>query len=224
MIDPSIDDIGLKSGLPSIKLESIQYPVANECLSIGEIIKPQVVIRNVGISPINKFDLTTSMSVGSDVEYRYDTIEHLLMPDETLTYTLDSGFLIELPAANIDFIFRVHVDYERDIDTLNNRKHILSCTNYDVPELDNKEGVILLQNEPNPAITSTRISYSLPESGSTTLHIYSAQGQVIYSDTQDALEGNNFYDVNTTSFADGLYFYTLRFKDIILTKKMVIQK
>lgn len=224
MIDPSIDDIGLQIGRPSIKLEAINYPVETECIEIGDVIRPQVVIRNVGLSPINKFDLTTSMSVGSDVQYRYDTIEHLIMPDQTYTYTLDSGFTVEFPSPGVDFFFVVHIDHEQDIDTLNNRKHVITCTNWAVPEHGDKDGVVLKQNEPNPASTSTSIAYSLPEAGPTTLSIYSAQGQLLYSDTQDGLEGLNHYDVNTTTFADGIYFYTLKFKDIVLTKKMVIQK
>lgn len=224
MVEPCLDDIGIKAGLPSIKLEAVNYPVAGECLTIGEVIKPQVVIRNVGIAPISHYDLTTTMASGSLVETRYDTIEHLLMPDETFVYTLDSGFVIDHPTANLDFFFKVHIDYELGIDTLNNRKHVEACTNWAVPELDNQDGVVLMQNEPNPASMRTRISYSLPESGKTILSIYSAQGQLLYSDTQDALEGMNFYDVNTSSFADGFYLYTLKFKDVVLTKKMVIQK
>lgn len=223
-IDPSIDDINLKVGVPSIKLESVLYPNADECLNIGDTIYPQVVIRNVGLSPIRKFDLTTTMSVGNDLEVKYDTIEHLLMPDESMTYSLSSGFVLEFPSPGVDFTFRVHIDYELDEDTLNNKKHVLSCTNWSVPEIDDKDGVILMQNDPNPAITTTRIAYKLPEAGTTTLNIYSAAGQLLYSDSQDALEGENHYDVNTSNLAAGIYFYTLRFKDIVLTKKMVIQK
>ena len=224
VIDPSIDDINMKVGVPSIRLESALYPIQNECLGIGTVIYPKVVIRNVGLSPIQKFDLTTQMSVGNDKDIRYDTIEYLLMPDQEMTYTLDSGFAIEFPSPALDFLFRVHIDYERDEDTLDNRAHVLSCTNYEVPEIDDKEGVVLMQNDPNPATTSTRIVYKLPEAGKTTLHIYSTEGQLLYSDSQEALEGDNHYDVNTSGFAAGIYFYTLRFKDIILTKKMVVQK
>ena len=131
---------------------------------------------------------------------------------------------MNFPSANLDFIFRVHIDYELDADTLNNKKHVIACTNYAVSEIDDKDGVILMQNEPNPAVTSTRISYSLPEAGATTLSIYSTQGQLLYTTSQDALEGMNFYDVNTSELAAGIYFYTLKFKDVVLTKKMVIQK
>lgn len=224
LIDPSIDDINVKTGVPSIKLESVLYPNATECIGIGDTIYPQVVIRNVGLSPIRKYDLTTIMSVGNDIDVRYDTIEHLLMPNETMTYTLSSGFIVEFPSTGVDFTFRVHIDYEPAEDTLNNKKHVLSCTNWSVPEIDDKDGVVLMQNDPNPAITSTRIAYKLPEAGSTTLNIYSAAGQLLYSDSQDALEGENHYDVNTANLAAGIYFYTLKFKDIVLTKKMVIQK
>lgn len=223
-IDPSIDDINLNAGVPSIELESVLSPNGTECLRIGELILPQVVIRNVGLSPIRKFDLMTTMSVGSDMEIRYDTIEHLLMPDETMVYTLDSGFTLEFPAPGVDFFFRVHIDYEPDADTLNNRKHVISCTDYAVPETDQREGVVLMQNDPNPAITGTRIEYKLPEAGKTVLNIHSAEGKLLHTFEQDALEGVNHYDVNTSEWSAGIYFYTLKFKDIVLTKKMVVQK
>ena len=223
-IDPSLDDINLKAGVPSIQLTSVIYPDTNECLGIGDEINPRVIIRNVGLSPIHKFDLTTTMSVGNDIEVRHDTIEHMLLPNESMTYTLDSGFVLEFPSPGVDFFFRLHIDYELPEDTLDNRKHVISCTNYDVPEFGDKDGVVLMQNDPNPAITSTRIAYTLPEAGATRLHIYSAAGQLLYSDSQDALEGDNHYDVNTSNLAAGIYFYTLRFKDVVLTKKMVIQK
>ena len=224
MIDPSLDDINLKAGVPNIKLESVVYPTADQCLSMGDIVYPKVVIRNIGLSPIYKFDLTSTMSVGHDIQIRYDTIEHLLMPNEAITYTIDSGFVIEFPSPTLDFRFRVHVDYELASDTMNNIKSVGSCTNYDVPEFGDKDGVVLMQNDPNPAFTNTRIAYKLPEAGKTTLHIYSAAGQLLYSDSQDALEGDNYYDVNTSNLAAGIYFYTLRFKDVALTKKMVVQK
>ena len=214
----------MKAGLPSIKLESILYPNSTDCLPIGSIVKPQVVIRNVGKSPIHKFDLTTRMSVANDVEFRYDTINHTLQPNETMTYTLDSGFVLNFPSPGVDFFFSIHIDYEEALDTLNNKLHVISCTNYDIPEIEGKEGVVLMQNDPNPAITSTRIAYKLPEAGKTVLNIYSAEGQLIYTDNQEALEGDNYYDVTTSHLAVGIYFYTLKFKDVVLTKKMVIQK
>ena len=223
-VDPSIDDINVKAGLPSIKLESILYPNSTDCLPIGSVVKPQVVIRNVGKSPIHKFDLTTRMSVANDVEFRYDTINHTLQPNETMTYTLDSGFVLNFPSPGVDFFFSIHIDYEEALDTLNNKLHVISCTNYDIPEIEGKEGVVLMQNDPNPAITSTRIAYKLPEAGKTVLNIYSAEGQLIYTDNQEAFEGDNHYDVTTSHLAAGIYFYTLKFKDVILTKKMVIQK
>ena len=227
LVDPSIDDIDLQIGVPVIRLESILYPVADMCVEIGETIRPQVVIRNDGLSPINKFDLMTSMSVSDDVEYRYDTIVHTLMPGESMTYTLNSGFTVEYPSSNIDFMFKIHTDYDPELEPEcweRLRKHVLTCSNWSVTDIDNQNGIVLMQNEPNPANVNTRIAYSLPESGNAKLCIYSALGQLLYSDTQDALEGINSFDVNTSSFADGIYFYTLKFKDVVLTKKMVIQK
>ena len=84
--------------------------------------------------------------------------------------------------------------------------------------------MVLYQNVPNPALTTTRISYLLGEEGKTTLKIFSTAGQLIYSDTQDAVFGDNHYDVDVNNLAAGVYYYTVSSNKATLTKKMVIQK
>ena len=38
MIDPSLDDVDIKAGLPHIKFESVLNPTSDECLHIGEVL------------------------------------------------------------------------------------------------------------------------------------------------------------------------------------------
>ena len=226
-VDPSLDDIGIIVGAPSIALDSILYPDTVSCLTIGDIIHPIVRIRNTGLSPIYTYDLTYTMSVGPDIVTLHDTIHHALHAGEYFDYETQQGFDLQFPAEHLDFTCLIHIDNERIADTIisirDNKRHVQTCTNYAIDDLD-KDNVILMQNEPNPASNATRISYTLPQAGKTVLSIYSTTGQLLYTDTQEALDGDNYYDVNTSSLADGLYFYSLKYKDVVITKKMVIQR
>ena len=93
-----------------------------------------------------------------------------------------------------------------------------------MPDYEGEESVYLGQNEPNPAITTTRIPYSVPEPGKVTLEVSTALGQVIYTDVQEADQGVNYFDMKTANLAAGIYYYTIRYKEVTLTKKMVVEK
>ena len=71
---------------------------------------------------------------------------------------------------------------------------------------------------------STVVPYSVPEPDKVTLEVTNNAGQVIYSAVQEADLGTNYFEVNTTSFAPGLYYYTIYYKDVVLTKKMVVER
>ena len=101
---------------------------------------------------------------------------------------------------------------------------MIPCTSLDIIHYEAEQGVVLNQNMPNPAEDQTTIVYLLPDYGKTTLQIYSAMGQLLYTDSQEGVFGQNQYDVKTANLAAGVYYYTLTFKDVTLTKKMVIQK
>ena len=106
----------------------------------------------------------------------------------------------------------------------NNTKRVLSCTNVSIPDFETEEGVYLGQNEPNPAVLNTRIPYSIPEPAKVTFEISNAAGQVLFTTIQEAELGTNYLDVNTSGLAAGIYYYTLHYKDVVLTKKMVVEK
>jgi len=79
----------------------------------------------------------------------------------------------------------------------------------------------LQQNYPNPFNPVTTIKYSLPKSSFVTLNIYNALGSLVKSvvSTQQAA-GNYIEDVDMSSFATGIYFYTLTAGDFKETKKV----
>jgi hypothetical protein len=78
------------------------------------------------------------------------------------------------------------------------------------------------QNIPNPATNNTRINYSIPEAGEVIFHVHSITGQLLYSKTIEASRGTNNIELNTSTFAAGVYFYSMEYKGRRLIRQLII--
>lgn len=81
------------------------------------------------------------------------------------------------------------------------------------------------QNYPNPSSNFTLINFTLPSSGDVTFSVKNMLGQdvdAINLGTQSA--GAHMIKVNTSKFTTGVYFYTVKFGEKEITKKMVVNK
>lgn len=81
------------------------------------------------------------------------------------------------------------------------------------------------QNYPNPADNYTTIHFSLPSSGEIIFSIKNMIGQQVESvnlGIQHA--GSHVLKVNTSKFTNGIYFYTIKFGDKEITKKMIVTR
>jgi hypothetical protein len=83
-------------------------------------------------------------------------------------------------------------------------------------------GFTLYQNIPNPANKHTHINYSIPEVGEVVFYVHSVSGQLLYSQTIEATHGKQSLELNTSSFAAGIYFYSIEYKGQRLVKRMMI--
>jgi hypothetical protein len=81
---------------------------------------------------------------------------------------------------------------------------------------------VLHQNTPNPANTTTRISYSLPTgTANAQLLITDAQGKMLRS---LSLKSSGTVDVNTITLSSGVYSYSLLIDgNLVDTKKLVVE-
>ena len=83
----------------------------------------------------------------------------------------------------------------------------------------------LEQNYPNPFNPTTRIKYSLPESGFVSLTVYNALGsEVTTLISQNIDAGNHEVEFDATNLPTGIYFYTLISNNVSITKKMMLLK
>ena len=225
-IDPSIDDINLVTGLPDMAVNRVVYPedksTATECLAVNTIVVPIIELRNAGNSAVEEFDVVFNVGTGSDIVTETEHIVHHLEPDSVLIYTSTHEFVVTNLTQNWEVKATVVIPEDKRHN--NDTKRSLSCTDVGLEDYENEEGVYLGQNEPNPAVATTRIPYSVPEPGKVTMDISNAAGQVIYTTTQEAELGTNYIELKASSLAAGVYYYTLHYKNVVLTKKMVVEK
>ena len=84
---------------------------------------------------------------------------------------------------------------------------------------------VLAQNYPNPFNPSTNIKFQLPSAGFVSLKIFNQLGMEIANLYSGELNpGNHIISFNGKNLASGVYFYRLKFKNKILTKKMLLLK
>lgn len=83
----------------------------------------------------------------------------------------------------------------------------------------------LEQNFPNPFNPATTISYSIKERGLVTLKVFDILGNEVKTMVNEQQEAGNYrIELNASSFASGIYFYTLNAGEFTSTKKMVLVK
>jgi hypothetical protein len=98
-----------------------------------------------------------------------------------------------------------------------------SVTTVGITSRETANAFSLSQNIPNPANKTTRIDYSVPEAGEVVFHLHSISGQLLYSKTIEAAHGMNSIELNTSTFAAGLYFYSMEYKGQRHVKRMSVR-
>ena len=221
-IDPSIDDINITFGGPDMALESIILPTIDSCLEVNTTFRPVVTLRNVGHLAVDAFDVSFKVGADEDIVHVTEHIDHHLEPGESMEYTSTHDFMVNNQFSFLEIMATVIIS--GDVNENNNSKSSSLCTNVSVEDYETENGVSLGQNEPNPANWNTRIPYSVPEPGEVFFEVTNNVGQVIYNTIQNADVETNYIELNTSGLAPGVYYYTLHYKDVVLTKKMVVKR
>ena len=83
----------------------------------------------------------------------------------------------------------------------------------------------LNQNYPNPFNPSTKISFSIPQNGFTTLKVYDVLGNEVANIIEGELsEGSYDIQFNASGLSSGIYFYSLTSGEFTKTMKMILSK
>ena len=84
---------------------------------------------------------------------------------------------------------------------------------------------ILSQNYPNPFNPTTKINYSVPQSGYITLKVYNLLGQKVKTLFEGFRQPGSYTVIlNGNSLASGIYLYRLKAENYMATKKLVLLK
>jgi hypothetical protein len=87
-----------------------------------------------------------------------------------------------------------------------------------------ENSVYLGQNMPNPATGNTVIPIYLPVPGDVFFRVINLLGQSVYEELNNRPRGDGLIELNTSSMAAGIYYYTIYANGKSLTKKKVINK
>lgn len=91
-------------------------------------------------------------------------------------------------------------------------------------------GFKISQNYPNPFNPSTKLQFRIPKAGKVGINIFDINGRLIkhvFSGEKDAGEYSFEWNGDHTSgqrVGSGVYFYSVQFNNVILTKKMIFIK
>jgi hypothetical protein len=78
---------------------------------------------------------------------------------------------------------------------------------------------------PNPFNPSTKISYSLPNSGKVTLRIINSLGEVLETLLNEEKSAGDYEIVfDARNYPSGVYFYQMEYGGVRATKKMIVLK
>ena len=89
---------------------------------------------------------------------------------------------------------------------------IISATNY-----------VLMQNYPNPFNPSTRISFSIPQSGFASVKVYDVLGNEVATIIDKELSAGSYeIQFNASGLTSGVYYYTLKSGNFVQSKKMIL--
>lgn len=85
-----------------------------------------------------------------------------------------------------------------------------------------KDKMALYQNVPNPFSTTTDIKFYVEGEDDATVTVYNALGAVVSQQTVRTMIGENKITINARDLANGTYIYSLKYKNAITTKRMMV--
>ena len=154
-------------------------------------------------------------SVDGNIHYTYKPIE---LNSDTWPFNEEQYLLLNfaiLPDIDPNFVAdTLEVEYVR----------VYQSAPLSIDEIDNSISFGLI-NTPNPAKNYTIISYNLPDNANVQLYIQNVNGQLIQTlieEKQTAGQHQIKWDLN--NLLSGIYFYTLKTENNIVTKKCIINK
>jgi hypothetical protein len=209
--------------LHNLSIVSIDNPPMGQPDTAGAAVNITVTLSNT--DDVNSFRNVSIYAVieneeGQSLANRWGTIGEI-PPSSVQQFTFGDSYTVPNDTAYwIRVYFSGGDNYPED-DTTEVRR-ITVNGDVSVKGIEGSNVFTLSQNIPNPANNRTRINYSIPEAGEVVFHVHSVSGQLLYSETIEGAHGKQSIELNTSSFAAGIYFYSIEYKGQRLVKRMMI--
>ena len=117
------------------------------------------------------------------------------------------------------------IEYPYDADHRNDTTHVYAVRSYvGLEEVAEELTFDLEQNQPNPFDAETAIGFTLPEAGEATLTISNNLGQVLKTIKGTYGSGRNTIVLRDLGLPEGIYYYTMYYKEQKKVRKMIITK
>ncbi len=91
-----------------------------------------------------------------------------------------------------------------------------------IEDIVKKEGFYLMQNRPNPASQYTDIEFIMDKSGEVEFQLTNTSGLIVESRKIESKVGLNKLRIDLNKLAAGIYYYSVDFKGMKKTRKMVV--
>lgn len=216
----ALDDINISKKLPDVGVTQIIKPVSypQDSVAYGAEVTVKVRIKNHGNTVVT--DIPVAYKPVSSAEV-IETYMGTLNPGEEAEFTFFAPYIA--PSQRTHSLC-AYTMFPNDVDSTNNK----SCKNVvgyqtDISINTNENGGLFLgQNIPNPAKDITTINYTLPYSGKVQFRVTDVLGKTLWTEDFQKPNGKHQFTLDISSYAPGVYFYTLEFDSNKISKKMTI--
>jgi len=206
--------------MSNLSIELIK-PAEGATAAAGTANEIEIVLRNAGYASYQDVKVTAVFEDANGAPIGTPAISEVIPYSDPTDTALSYTFKTKYTVPSNDYCIRVFLDrvdsYQNDDTTA---VRCFSVTGLNTIAFDK---FALGQNTPNPAKHTTRIEYSVPNSGEVIFTIHSVSGQVLYTKTIQSEQGKQFIDLNTNDFAAGVYFYSMEYKGQKLVKRMSVR-
>lgn len=193
-------------------------------------------IRTVNVANFSFTPATVNAFVGDTIKFQWVSGSHTTTCDGTNGTTRPAGaasWNANISSGSTTYMYKITTAGNYHYVCLPHAPDMagdIVATVSGVKEINSIADVFTLeQNYPNPFNPTTKINFSIPKSGYTTLKVYDILGNEITSLVDDNLSAGSYsVNFNTTelgkSLSSGVYFYRLTATGLTEVKKMYLVK
>ena len=226
--DNSNDSIGIVGNVEvkdSIDIQVLDITATTPALGKTKI-NPIVRVANIG--NLNASNVVLHLNVTDASQTVLESISetiNALKANETKDYTFTMNY--KVPNYTGQYTLKAYVEaYEGDEVRGNDTLAKQFNSTKDSTGIRDAESLNwnMEQNVPNPAAYVTRIPYTLPQEGIVTFRVMGAEGKLIYRHSFQSEAGQQALELNTSDWADGIYYYSMEYQGQRIVRKMTISR